>query len=163
MFLLVPRRCRLFLFLPFGWCVLRTLFLVKATVSILLRLFQAPLLTLVYSFTTVPLDSYRIFDEPLDGNLVEPRNLFKNSPGLEIDTTLHLVFYGLKNLLLVRVHTYYTFGAFKGFENRARNAFRASTSAELDVLTMNFLSKIRSALTRGSKRSCTGFLNWFVK
>jgi len=140
--------------------------LVEPAVPILLRLFQAPLFALEYSFTTVPFDPYRIFDEPLDGNLVKPRNLFENSPGLEIDTTLHLVFYGLKNLLLIRLlllHTYYTFGAFKGFENRARNAFRASTSEELDVLTMNFLSKIKSALTKGSKRSCTGFLNWFVK
>ena len=156
MFLLVPRS-RLFYFL---WrFVARTLFLMEFTVAVLLRLFQAPLLTLQNSFTAVPFDPYRIFDEPLNGNLVEPRNLLENSPGLEIDTTLHFVFYSLKDLLLIRVHTYYTFGAFKGLENRARNAFRASTSAELDVLTMNFLSKMRSALTRGSKRSWTGFLN----
>ena len=142
---------------------MRTLTLMEAAVSILLGLFQAPLFTLEYTFTEVPLDPHRIFDEPLDGNLVEPRNLFEDGSGPEIDATSHLVFYVLKNLLLISLHTYYTFGAFKGFENRARKAFRASTSAELDVLTINFLSKIKSALTRGSRRSCTGFLNWFVK
>jgi len=145
---------------------LRALTLVEATVPILLGFFQAPLFTLEYTFTEVAFDPYRIFDKPLDRNLVEPRNLFEDGPGPEIDATSHLVLYVLKNLLLISLlllHTYYTFGAFKGFENRARKAFRASTSAELDVLTINFLSKIKSALTRGSKRSCTGFLNWFVK
>ena len=145
---------------------MRALTLVEAAVPIFLGFFQAPLFTLENTFTEIVFDPYRIFDEPLDGNLVESRNLFKHCPGPEIDATCHFVFYALKNLLLISLlllHTYYTFGAFKGFENRARKAFRASTSAELDVLTINFLSKIKSALTRGSKRSCTGFLNWFVK
>jgi len=143
-----------------------TLTLVEAAVSILLGLFEAPLFTPEYTFTEIVFDPYRIFDESLDGDLVEPRNLLKDGPGPEIDATSHLVLYVLKNLLLISLlllHTYYTFGAFKGFENRARKALRASTSAELEVLTINFLSKIKSALTRGSKRSCTGFLNWFVK
>ena len=39
------------------------------------------------------------------------------------------------------------------FANRARNAFRASISVELVVLTMNFLSKIVSGGTIGSRRS----------
>ena len=138
----------------------------KAAVSILLRLFQTPLFTLENPFAAVPFDPYRIFDEAFDGNLIESRHLLENSPGLEIDATLHLVFYALKNLLLISlllIHTYYALGAFKGRENRARKFFRASTSDVLAVLTMNFLSKMRSALTRGSRRSCTGFLNWFVK
>jgi len=123
------------------------------------------LLAFQNTFTEVAFDPHRIFDESLDRNLVKTRNLLEDGPGPEIDATSHLVLYVLKNLLLIGglFHTYYTFGAFKGFENRARKAFRASTSAELDVLTINFLSKIRSALTRGSSKSCTGFLNWFVK
>ena len=137
----------------------------EPTVPILFGLFETPLLTFQNSFTEVSFDPYRVFDEPLDGNLVQTRNLLEHGPGPEIDSTRHFVFYTLKNLLLISIllHIYYMFGAFKGRENRAKNAFRASTSAELDVLTMNFLSKMRSALTRGSKRSCTGFLNWFVK
>jgi hypothetical protein len=141
----------------------RALTLVEAAVPILLGLFEAPLFTPENTFTEIVFDPYRIFDKPLDRNLVETRNLLEDGSGPEIDATSHLVLYVLKNLLLISLHTYYTFGAFKGFENRARNALRASTSAELDVLTINFLSKIKSALTRGSKRSCTGFLNWFVK
>jgi len=138
----------------------------ESTVPILFGLFETPLLTLQNAFTKVLFDTYRIFDEPLDGNLVQTRNLLEHGPGPEIDSTRHFVFYALKNLLLISftsLHTYYTVGAFKGFENRARKARFASTSAELVVLTINFLSKMRSALTRGSKRSWTGFLNWFVK
>jgi len=53
-----------------------TLTLVEAAVSILLGFFQAPLFTPENTFTEVAFYPYRIFDEPLDGNLVEPRNLF---------------------------------------------------------------------------------------
>ena len=80
---------------------MRTLFLMETTVPILLRLFETPLFTLEYTFTEVTFDPCRIFDEPLDGNLVESRNLLEDGSGPEIDATSHLVFYVLKNLLLI--------------------------------------------------------------
>ena len=137
----------------------------KAAVSILLGLFQASLFTLQNSTTKITFDTYRIFYKSLNWNLVESRDFLEYSSRSYIDPARHLIFYVLKNLLLVRglVHTYYGTGAFKGRVNMDRNALRASVSAVLDVLTMNFLSKMASAFTSGSRRSCTGFLNWFVK
>ena len=128
----------------------------KAAVSILLGLFQASLFALQNSSTKITFDTYRIFYESLYGNFIEPRDFVEYNPTPQIDPPRHLIFYILKNLLLIRgriLHTYYTVGAFKGRENMARNALRASLSAVLAVLTMNFLSKMTSAFTSGSRRS----------
>ena len=60
---------------------MRALTLVEAAVPILLGFFQAPLFTPENTFTEIVFDPYRIFDESLDGDLVESRNLFKHCPG----------------------------------------------------------------------------------
>lgn len=145
--------------------VIRRLTLVKAAVSILFGFFQAPLFALQNSSTKITFNTYRIFYKSFNWNFIKSRDFLEYSSRSYIDPPRHLIFYILKNLLLVRglVHTYYGTGAFKGRENMARNALRASVSAVLDVLTINFLSKMASGFTSGSRRSCTGFLNWFVK
>ena len=134
----------------------------KPAIPILLRFLQAPLLFLVYSFTERALEPGGVLDEPLEWNFIEVRNEGKCFHYFELGSSSDLYFYESQDFTLKSrwlSHTFYAAETFNPLENIDRNAFLASTSDVLAVLTINFLSNIRSALTKGSRRSCTGFLN----
>ena len=135
----------------------------KTTVTVLFWGFETALLAFENSSTKITFNTQCIFDEALNRDVVQTRDDVQNGPGLEARAPLYLLLYELKYLLLQRSHTYSKGVAFIPPANLAKKALRALSSSVHSVLAMNFLSKIISALTSGSRRSCTGFLNWFVK
>jgi len=134
--------------------------LMESAVAIGLWILKASLFTFQNTFTKISFDTGRVLDELFDGDVIFLSNDPERCGQFETDPPGHLLLDEFEDLLL---HTYEGSFVFRPFEKRDRNVRFASISVVLVVLTMNFLSKIDSAGISGSRRSWTGFLNWFVK